>query len=177
MRNVVIWVSLYPLNHFLIFLSQSCLRSTQPRQKTKQVKANNDYNWSCAKHFQGNLVLTTQPVALFHLQPCVKTARSSRYVNTAALEPTTVHALQDTMGTSVKVLYTRPAWGLLAGSWAGSKQQTRVFEEELCYPTGIWSAALEEAAVMMDYCNYQNWHGLAQFTTGNLGTPVAWCCE
>ncbi len=44
---------------------------------------------------------------------------------------------------------------LRAGSWAG-REQTGVFKEELCYPTGIWSSALEEAAVMMDYCNYQN---------------------
>lgn len=42
-----------------------------------------------------------------------------------------------------------------AGSWAG-RELTGVFEEDLCYPTGIWSSALEEAAVMMDYCNYQN---------------------
>lgn len=54
---------------------------------------------------------------------------------------------------------------LAAGRWAG-REQTGVFKEELCYPTGIWSSALEEAAVMMDYCNYQNWHSLAQFTTG-----------
>lgn len=44
---------------------------------------------------------------------------------------------------------------LTAGSWAG-REQTVVFKEELCDPTGIWSSALEEAAVMMDYCNYQN---------------------
>lgn len=45
--------------------------------------------------------------------------------------------------------------GPRVGGGAGS-EQTGVFEEELCYPTGIWNSALEEAAVMMDHCNYQN---------------------
>lgn len=51
---------------------QSCFRSIQLRQKTKQPRVKR------------------------------KIARSSRFVNTAALESTTVHALQDTMATSVK---------------------------------------------------------------------------
>lgn len=44
----------------------------------------------------------------------------------------------------------------MQAAWAG-REQTEGDEEELFYPTGIWPAALEEAAAeMMDDCNYQN---------------------
>lgn len=86
----------------------------------------------------------------FSTQPCVtrrKTARRTRFVNIPARESPTARVLQAFTVTSVKVLNTGRRSPQAAGQVEG---QTGVFKEELCYPTGIWSCALEEAAVMMD---------------------------
>lgn len=159
------------MNHLLkgipVSPSQSCyqFRSTPPRQKTRQVKASAAPVKALAKRFL--ILFTSQRFTFFHLQPRVKswTARRTRSVNTPARESTTARVFQASTVTTVKVLCSWPGWCSLQA--AGQvERQTGVFEEELCYPTGIWIPALEEAAVMMDYCNYQNWHGLAQFITG-----------
>lgn len=166
---VGIWMNQTLLKHVPVFRSQNwwCFRSIQLRRKTKQVKASPATAQALPNIFTSCLFLTPHTAMLWHIQPRVKrkTARRTRFVNTPARESPTAHVLQASTATSVKVFHTPPRLTLTAGSWAG-REQTGVFKEELCYPTGIWSSALEEAAVMMDYCNYQNWHGLAQFTTG-----------
>lgn len=102
-------------------------------------------------------ILTPLPDVFPHMQPRVKrtAAARTRFVNKPARESSTALVLQASMATSVKVACTWLRLMLSAGSWAG-REQTGVFKEDLCYPTGIWSSALEEAAEMMDYCNYQN---------------------
>lgn len=145
------------------------LNSTEAVNQTGNGKCGYGENFAKIVHVQLDSH-TTSCDTFYHLQLCVKgmTARHTRSVNTPAPGLTTARALRASTATSVKVLRTRPT----AGSWAG-REQTGVFEEELCYPTGMWSSALEEAAAMIDYCNYQNWHVLAQFTTGT-GRLMLW---
>lgn len=145
-------------------------KSIQLRQSTKQVKARRAE--ALPTIFTLCLFQSLHPIMLFCLQPCAKgkIARRIRFVKTPARESTTAHVHQASMATSVKVLYTRPHWCLLQlgryradwGIWRGAVLSHRNLD--LC---------LEEAAVMMDYCNYQNWHGLALFTTGT-GCLILW---
>lgn len=161
-----------PLKHVPVFLSQNwCLRSIQLRQKTKQVKASTAYSSSqIFPHAVWFLHLSLSLCFFFFFS--IRSPVWRRRLQEAAdlwthqLGNLQLHMCCGLLRWQVwRYCTPGPGWLLAAGSWAGRKQ-TGVFKEELCYPTGIWSSALEEAAVMMDYCNYQNWHGLAQFTTG-----------
>lgn len=63
-----------------------------------------------------------------------ETATRTGRVNPPARGSTAADALRASMATSAKVLAAA----------------------EPCSPAGMWSPALEEAAVMMDYCNYHD---------------------
>lgn len=83
-----------------------------------------------------------------------RTARRTSSVNTPAQESTTARVRRASTVTSVKVMCSWSGWHSLMAP-GQVERQAGIFEEELCYPTGIWIPALEEAPVMMDYCNYQ----------------------
>lgn len=97
----------------ILFLSQSwwSFRSTQQRQKTKQVKS-----WTFSPPTFNSLILTLQPDCSLHLQPCVnmKTARRrTRCVNAPARGSWTVRVLQVSTEQSVKVRCCRQVEKLL----------------------------------------------------------------
>lgn len=140
------------------------VNSTEAENQTGKSK----YSYSFAKIFHiHTLILSPHPVpafpsaALCEEENCKKN-QICEYTSSGLYNCTCAPGFY---GDNCEGIVHLAGLTATAGSWAG-REQTRVFEEELCYPTGIWSSALEEAAVMMDYCNYQNWHGLAQFTTG-----------
>lgn len=168
------WIN--PSNSLHMFLSQNwwCFRLIQLRQKTKQVKASKTK--ALPKFFTYSFqILTPHPAMLFHLQPCVKRkiARGTRFVNTPAPELTTVHALQASMVTSVKVLYAWPGWRLLQA--AGQVESRLGYLKRSCAIPQEFGALPWKRLLLW-------WWIIVIIKTDTaspslLREPVAWCCE
>lgn len=157
-----------------MFCSQNLwrFRLIQLRQKTKQVKASTAA--ALPGFFTFSLILTPHPVLLFHLQPCVKrkTARSTESVNTPAPDSTTVHVLQASMVTIVKVLC----------AWLGRRllQAAGQVESRLGYLKR--SCAIPQEFGALPWKRLLWWWIIVIIKTDTaspslLQEPVAWCCE
>lgn len=111
--------------------------------------------------------LTPQPAVLFHMLFCAASCDEEDCKKNQICEYTSTGVSNCTCASG---FYGDKCEGMPAGAHGRRLGRYRgrlgFFNEELFYPTVTWSRAREEAAVMMDSCNYQNWHGLAQFTTG-----------